>query len=177
MVARVNYFLARGKFILGPFLAFFGCPPIWVFFTFFPFHTRRTPHDGLFVLSLVSGVEKKWRFSFFWEISKMAIFGQNWPKFGLNLAISGYIRTEAWVFKKICSSKILKIFLIFFSKSKKKTISGEKNPHFVLMNTVMTPLSLRKKLKWLKQSFLVSRRLAEKRPKESRPFVRPFVRS
>ena len=28
-----------------------------------------------------------------------------------------------------------------------------------------------------KMQFLVSRRLAEKRPKESRPFVRPFVRS
>ena len=67
-----------------------------------------------FVLSLVSGVEKNDVFAFFWENSKMAF----WPKLtqiwlGLNLAISGYIRPEARVLKKM-ASKILKIFYFFF---------------------------------------------------------------
>ena len=38
-----------------------------------------------FLLSLVTGVGKKWRFRIFRKNSKMAHFGQNWPKFGLNL--------------------------------------------------------------------------------------------
>ena len=32
----------------------FRCPPKWVFFTFFAFHTRRTPHDGLLFFILFS---------------------------------------------------------------------------------------------------------------------------
>ena len=99
---------------------------------------------SFFVLSLDFGVEKKWRFHIFWENSKMALFGQNWPKFGLNLAISGYIRPEAWVFKNIFVENFENFyyfFYYFFFKIDKKTISGEINPYFSLMNTIVTPLS------------------------------------
>ena len=71
------------------------------------------------------GVQKKWRqkcwkfiyffLFFFFQNRKKTILGdknphftlmntiidRNWPKFGLNLAISGYIKPEARVFKKI----------------------------------------------------------------------------
>ena len=126
---------------------------------------------------------KKWRFHFFGENSKMTNFGQNWPKFGLNLTISGYIRPEARVLKKISVKNFEKFFLLFFFFSiSKKTYYGRKNPHFALMNTIMTPPSphllrnIFKFLKWRFFAFLVSRHLAEKRPKESRPFVRSSVR-
>ena len=99
-------------------------------------------------------------FLLFWEISKMALFGQNWPKFDLNLAISGYMRPEAWVFKKKMASKILKFFYFFFyffifSKSKKNYFGRKKSTFCPDEHHYDSPLStLRKNVKFLKWKFL-----------------------
>ena len=62
---------------------------------------------------------------------------QIWPKFG-----------HIWLYETLSMGvqkkngvKNFENFLFFFSKSKKKTTSDEKNPHFSPMNTITTPLS------------------------------------
>ena len=79
----------------------FRCPPKWVFFTFFALHTRRTPHDGLFVLKIKKWIRRR-RFHFFTKNLKMAPFWRKmvqnrhslitqkwfWPFFGI---FSGFL--------------------------------------------------------------------------------------
>ena len=125
----------------------------------------------------------------------MALFGQNWPKFGLNLAISGYIRPKAQVFKKNFRKKFWKkfFFLIFFffSKSKKNYFGRQKSTFYPYEHHYwpkLTQIWPKFGHIWLYQAwstgvqknvhqkiwklFLVSRR-SRLRPKYSRSFVRP----
>ena len=63
---------------------------------------------------IVSEIGKIWCFLFFSKISKMVLFGQNWPKFDLNVAIYGYnIRPEALV--------------VFFEKLKENFFKSKKD--------------------------------------------------
>ena len=88
---------------------------------------------------------KKMTFSLFlWNFKNGPFWSkltQIWPKFG---HIWLYETWSMGVQKKL-ASKILKIFYFFFIfflfKIEKKTTSDEKNPHFALINTIMTPLS------------------------------------
>ena len=116
----------------------------WRYFAFF----SRTAHQIFLIFCSKHSLwsRKKKTFSLFWEISKMPLFGQNWPKFGLNLAISGYIRPEARVFKKI--------FFNFFSKSKKNYFGRRKSTFFPYEHHYDSPIpTLRKILKFLKSRF------------------------
>ena len=88
----------------------------------------------------------------------MALFGQNWPKFGLNLAISGYMRPEAWVFKKNgvknFENFLFFFLLFFFSKSKKNYFGRKKSTFCPDEHHYDSPLpTLRKILKFLKWRF------------------------
>ena len=131
--------------------------PKWQKMEVFRIFFSRTTHQIFLIFCSKHSLwcRKKRRFRFFWEISKMALFGQNWPKFGLNLAISGYIRPEARVFKKIFVKNFEKIFfLIFFFKIEKKLFRAKKIHIFPYEHHYDSPLlTLRTNLKFLKWMF------------------------